>query len=197
MIPIYVGFIKALKIGRPKLYEGKVKFDDLSNFKLSYEIEGVKLYTSIVNSPRFKRNLRIVYLVKKIGKKVHTALLFSTDLQLVIKDIYRFYKARFQIEFLFRDAKQFTGLNHCQARGQKALYFHFNASMTALNLIKLQDRLQGTFNQLHVISIASWNLRNANVHLLERFSSWLGFDFTYIKYKKGFKALCNYGVVSI
>ena len=55
MIPIYVGFIKALKIGRPKLYEGKVKFDDLSIFKLSYE--GVKLYTSIVNSPRFKRNL--------------------------------------------------------------------------------------------------------------------------------------------
>ena len=140
---------------------------------------------------------RIVYLVKKIGKKVHTALLFSTDLQLVIKDIYRFYKARFQIEFLFRDSKQFTGLNHCQARGQKALYFHFNASMTALNLIKLQDRLQRTFNQRHVISIASWNLRNANVHLLERFSSWFGFDFTYIKYKKGFKALCNYGVVSI
>ena len=55
----------------------------------------------------------------------------------------------------FRDAKQFTGLNHCQARGQKALYFHFNASMTALNLIKLQDRLQRTFNQRHVISIAS------------------------------------------
>ena len=29
----------------------------------------------------FKRDLRIVYLVKKIGKKVHTELLFSTDLQ--------------------------------------------------------------------------------------------------------------------
>ncbi len=41
--------------------------------------------------------------------------------------------------------------------------------MTALNLIKLQDRLQGAFNKRHVISIASWNLRNANVHLLERF----------------------------
>jgi len=44
----------------------------------------------------------------------------------------------------FRDAKQFTGLNHCQARSQKALNFHFNASMTALNLMKLEDRLQGS-----------------------------------------------------
>ena len=138
-----------------------------------------------------------MYLVKQVGKKLCTALLFSTDLQLAAKDIYRFYKARFQIEFLFRDAKQFTGLNHCQARSQKALNFHFNAAMTALNLIKLQDRLQGDYNQRHVISIASWNLRNTNIHLLERFSSWLGFDFTSIKCKIGFDSLCNYGTVNM
>lgn len=183
--------------GRHKLYDGKVKFDDLSRFDLIDEIEGTKLYTAIVNSPCFKRNLRIVYLVKQVGKKVRTALLFSTDLELAAKEIYRFYKARFQIEFLFRDAKQFTGLNDCQARGRQALNFHFNAAMTALNLIKLQDRLQGSFNQRHVISIASWNIRNANVHLLERFSSWLGFDFSSIKCKKGFDVLCNYGLVNM
>jgi len=88
------------------------------------EIDSVKLYTAIVNSARFKRDLRIVYLVKTVAKKVQTAfedkvffvkklyprMLFSTDLELAAKDIYRFYKARFQIEFLFRDAKQFTGL---------------------------------------------------------------------------------------
>ncbi|MBE9563579.1 MAG: transposase [Proteobacteria bacterium] len=91
-------------------------------------------YVQIFIVPLFKRLLRIVYLVKKIGKKVHTALLFSTDLELAIKDIYQFYKARFQIEFLFRDAKQFIGLNHCQARNQQALNFHFNATMTALQL---------------------------------------------------------------
>ncbi len=50
-------------------------------------------------------------------------MLFSTDLKLAAKNIYQFYKARFQIEFLFRDAKQFIGLNHCQARSQQALNF--------------------------------------------------------------------------
>jgi IS4 transposase len=191
---LYQGTQKPL--GRHKMYDGKVKFDDLNDFDLIDEIKGIKLYTTVVNSPCFKRNLRIVYLVKKIGKKVHTALLFSTDLQLLAKEIYQFYKARFQIEFLFRDAKQFTGLNDCQALSRQALNFHFNAAMTALNLMKLEDRLQGSYEQRHVISIASWNIRNANAHLLERFSSWLGFDFKSIKYRMGFDDLCNYGAPS-
>jgi len=63
-----------------------------------------------------------------------------SDIELPALEIYRLYKARFQIEFLFRDAKQFTGLLDCQARSQSALHFHFNASMTALNLLKLEDR---------------------------------------------------------
>ncbi|PZO51580.1 MAG: hypothetical protein DCF14_08755 [Phormidesmis priestleyi] len=55
--------------------------------------------------------------------------------------IMQFYKLRFQIEFLFRDAKQFTGLCACQARSVKKLDFHFNASFTALNLAKLEAPL--------------------------------------------------------
>ena len=58
------------------------------------------------------------------------ALRFSTDTELDAESIYRYYKARFQIEFLFRDARQFTGLNDCQARRQDSLGFHFNASLT-------------------------------------------------------------------
>ena len=47
-------------------------------------------------------------------------LLFSTDIEQDPKEIYQFYKLRFQVEFIFRDAKQFTGLADCQARdGQK------------------------------------------------------------------------------
>jgi hypothetical protein len=44
----------------------------------------------------------------------------------------RYYQARFQIEFLFRDAKQFTGLMACQARSEEALLKSFNASFAAL-----------------------------------------------------------------
>ena len=110
-----------------------------------------------------------MYLVKQFGKKIHNALLFSTDLKLATKNIYQFYKARFQIEFLFRDAKQFVGLNNCQSRSGQALHFHFNAVMTALNLIKLQDRLHNHSNQRHSISVSSWKIRYANIHLLELF----------------------------
>jgi len=33
----------------------------------------------------------------------------------------KYYKARFQIEFLFRDAKQYTGLTHCQSWRKEAI----------------------------------------------------------------------------
>ena len=47
-----------------------------------------------------------------------------------------FYKSRFQIEFLFRDAKQFVGLTHCQARNENKLHFHFNASLSTVSIAK-------------------------------------------------------------
>ena len=181
--------------GRKRRYDGKVKFGDLSRFEAVGELDGLQIYTAVVNSAHFKRDLRIAYLVKRVGNKVHTALLFSTDLSLDAKTLVRYYKARFQIEFLFRDAKQFLGLNHCQARCTKALHFHFNASMTALNLLKLEDRQHQTKDD-KVISIASWKIRKANIHLLERFSSYLGLDFTTIKSRPDFEQLCNYGVIA-
>ncbi|NJO14461.1 MAG: transposase [Thioploca sp.] len=95
---------------------------------------------------------------------------FSTDLSLDAKSLVRYYQARFQIELLFRDAKQFLGLNHCQARCSPVRHFHFNASMTALNRFKLEDR-QHQSGGSKVISISSWKIRKANAHLLERFSS--------------------------
>ncbi len=51
--------------------------------------------------------------------------------------ILEYYRTRFQIEFIYRDAKQFTGLNDCQARSEIKLHFHFNASLTAINLAKI------------------------------------------------------------
>jgi hypothetical protein len=181
--------------GRRRRYDGKVKFDDLSRFEAIGEVDRLQIYTAVVNSAHFNRDLRIVYLVKQVGHKVQSALLFSTDLSLDAKALMRYYKARFQIEFLFRDAKQFLGLNHCQARCSQALHFHFNASMTALNLLKLEDR-QHQSGGSKVISIASWKIRKANAHLLERFSSYLGLDFSHIKSRPDFEQLCNYGAIA-
>jgi hypothetical protein len=184
--------------GRRKLYDGKVYFDKKLSDRFEYagEVEGVQLYTAVVNNVHFKRNVRIVYLVKTVRGKTQTALLFSTDTQLSAHEIYRFYKARFQIEFLFRDAKQFTGLTDCQARCKSALNFHFNASMTALNLLKLEHRQQADSADRSVISIASLKIRKFNEHLLERFCSILGLDLSSIKSMPEFTSLCNYGAIA-
>jgi hypothetical protein len=56
----------------------------------------------MVNCVNLKRTIRVVYLLKNTGY----AVLFSTDTELDALTLYRYYKARFQIEFLFRDAKR-------------------------------------------------------------------------------------------
>ena len=89
---------------------------------------------------QFQCNLRVVLVVDTQHHR--RAVLFSTDVDLDALTIYRYYKARFQIEFLFRDAKQFTGLTDCQARSQAKLNFHFNASLSAVTLAKLEARQQ-------------------------------------------------------
>ncbi len=46
------------------------------------------------------------------------------------------YRTRFQEEFLFRDAKGFMGLEHCQARSVNKLNFTFNMSLSSVNMVK-------------------------------------------------------------
>ena len=45
--------------------------------------------------------------------------------------------------------------------------------------------------------VASWKIRTANVHLLERFSSYLGLDFSRIKSRPDFEQLYNYGTIAM
>ena len=181
--------------GRNKEYDGKVRFNDISRFELAATQGNQRIYTAVVNSLSLKRNIRIAYIVKQKGKKISTALLFSTDIHLPAVEIYRFYKARFQIEFLFRDAKQFTGLLDCRTRCEQSLHFHFNASMTALNLIRIQDRQLTEKSEGRVISVLSWKIRKFNEHMLERFSSKLGLNLTLIKSNREYENLINYGTI--
>ena len=49
-----------------------------------------------------------------------TGTIGSTDPDLNGRKLVELYAARFQIEFLFRDSTQFTGLLDCQARAASA-----------------------------------------------------------------------------
>jgi hypothetical protein len=98
--------------GARRKYDGKVDLSNLSRLAFVGEVEpGVKLFTAVVWHVSLKRLIRIAYVLDHSHPgKLGQVLLFSTDVSLLAWDIVRYYKARYQIEFIFRDAKQFTGL---------------------------------------------------------------------------------------
>jgi len=89
-------------------------------------------------------------------------LLFSTDTNLDAEKIIDYYSARFQIEFLFRDAKQHFGLEECLSRNKKTLDFNFNAVMASLNQIKSDLYYEGKLSLDIQNSIADYKSRETN-----------------------------------
>ena len=67
--------------------------------------------------------------------------------------------------------------------------------MTALNLIKIQDRQLNQNPKAPVISIQSWKIRKFNEHIAQRISSMLGLDLTLIKSSPKYQEFLNYGTI--
>lgn len=186
------------KRGRPRLYGNKINLDsiDLSKFSCHAIDERIRLYSGIVYSVSLKRKIHLVYVAHTDTKdKQSYALLFSTDVTLVARTIYCYYTARFQIEFVFRDAKQFTGLTHCQARCKESLDFHFNMSLSLLNLARIEHRMKyPTDNE--GFSMASLKRSYTNELLLNLFLSKLELDPNNEKIQSVCQELRNYGSIA-
>jgi hypothetical protein len=193
---VYTGVQKPL--GRHRKYDGKVDLTDVSRMSLVRELEpNLFLYDVVVWSLSLKRKVRLAFLRDcRDPKRVGRVLLFSTDIHLGASDILDFYTARFQIEFIFRDAKQFTGLSDCQARDFTKLDFHFNASLMTLNLAKFEAIQLHQSPKPFVFSMASFKWLALNRYLLERFISLLDLDSTLIKSHPNFPVLCSYGAIA-
>ena len=130
--------------GRPKKYDGKVNVKKIDKRRVKLKESNVyyRVYEIEVYSVGLKRNIQLCYVefLKENGDTKVIKLFFSTNIERPAEEILSYYRARFQMEFLFRDAKQFTGLQHCQARSESKLNFHFNASLyfswSSLNTIE-------------------------------------------------------------
>lgn len=122
--------------------------------------------------------------------------MFATDSELTAHEIYDYYTARCSIEFLFRDAKQFTGLTECQARDAKALHFHFNVALATVNLAKIEELKQQSAPQPQVFSLASWKQRAFNEHLLDVIIRELALEPTRIKNHPQYEYLRTYGAIA-
>jgi hypothetical protein len=180
--------------GRQKTYDGKVTWSDLSRFeRLDTEDEHIVLYHQVLHHVQLKRDLQVAVVVHT--QRNRYAVLFSTDVDLEPQRLYRYYKARFQIEFLFRDAKQFTGLSDCQARSKAQLDFHFNASLSTVTFAKLDAR-HHTGNGDQAFSMASLKRRAFNQHLIDRICEHLADGQNLEKSSPDYETLCNYGIIA-
>lgn len=184
--------------GRPRIYDGKVSFEkDLHQFTRVGTLEtGEEVWTATVYSKCLKCQIKLVMLRIQRKKKMGIALLYSTDIELDAMPLVSYYKARFQIEFIFRDAKQYTGLMDCQSRRKEAIQTHINASFSALNLLKLEDRRDKGTDSETVISIASWKRRKFNQHLMCRVFDNLGLAMSDEKIMDTYQRFSNYGAIA-
>jgi len=193
---LYTGEQK--KLGAPRKYDGKVDCHDLSRLNFVKEIKpGVSLYTLIVWSCCLNCQISLACISEvQANGKITNALLFSTDVHLPAEQIVEYYQARFQIEFIFRDAKQFTGLSDCQARHLPRLDFHFNASIIALNLAKHELSSCHLSAKSFVFSMASYKRREFNKHLLCTFIDKLDLDPDVILNHPNLPSVLSYGTLA-
>lgn len=186
--------------GRPKKYDGKITVNkiDKRRFDLVHQDGDVKIYQIICWSVRLKRKINLAYVeFLEEGKPTgRYAMYFSTDLELDGLSIYCFYKARFQIEFLFRDAKQHTGLTNCQSRNEKKLHYHFNMSLSSVNIAKAAHYLSVKKEDRTSFSLADIKTCYFNELMLNFFLSNLDIEPELIKNKPAFKKLLNFGKIA-
>lgn len=131
--------------GRPKKYGKKLDIANLDTEFLVDKIDDKKkkyiqyVYKMELLSKKFKGKLNILVIVRenrKTKKKGHV-ILFSNDLELSFEKIISYYSLRFQIEFNFRDAKQFFGLSDFKNIKQTQLKNAINLSLFMSLLSKI------------------------------------------------------------
>lgn len=183
--------------GRRRHYDGKVNLSDPRRFQFVQQLDkGERLYSAVVWSVSLKRKVRLAYVLNEENGRSRYVVLFSTDLEIDPLFLYRCYAARFQIEFVFRDARQYTGLADCQARSAEAIDTHVNASLMALNIAKVALQQSQTEADRLSFSMASLKRRALNEHLLDLFIDHFELEPTLIKSHASYQKLLNYGAIA-
>ena len=186
------------KKGAPKKFAGLVDIYNFNpnQFSLDLSSEEITIYSSVVYSKALKMDIKLaIAIFYHEGRETARKLFFSTDLKQAGDKIVQYYRARFQIEFLYRDAKQFTGLNNCQARSKNKLDFHFNAALTAVNLAK-QDWFSTKGKVDEPFSMSDYKTMYNNTLILERFMCVFAINPNTPKNQKIVKELLDYGKIA-
>jgi hypothetical protein len=157
--------------GRKKIYGDKVDVKNPSekDFKIIDQTENRTVYEGVAHVRSLKRWCKLVIVHTLKDGVVESAIIyFSTDVTMTGLRICQIYGIRFQIEFLYRDSKQFLGLTHCQSRQKEALDYHFNISLTTLNIAKVSYWLDVPKAERTTFSMADIKTKHINEFILDR-----------------------------
>ncbi len=188
---------KTGKKGRPAKYGGKVDARNLDpeHFNLVENNKGTIAYSGIVYSKALALTILLVVEQFLIKGKTTYRLLFSTDTKQAPIDVIDIYHTRFQIEFGFRDAKQFAGLENSQARSGNKLNFHFNTALTTVNIAKIMQ-LCNPQTRENSFSMSTYKILFHNTLLLSRFFRLSAINPNSIKNRQHVNELLFFGTMA-
>jgi hypothetical protein len=122
------------------------------------EIE-TNIYQLALWHKTFAEMLNIVVIVKRNLQTHKTAhvVLFSSDLTLGSAPLIDYYRLRFQLEFNFRDAKQYWGLEDFMSVKEKPVYNSANLAMFMVNVSQaLMRPLRAQWPAFSVNDLKAW-----------------------------------------
>ena len=127
--------------GRPRIYGERFNPQEMdTQYRVSTETQGnitTEVYqVSKLRHKKFPDPLNVVCILKThlLTEKKSHVLLFSSDLALDAEKIIDYYRLRFQIEFNFRDAKQYWGLEDFMNVNKTPVNNAANLSMFMVNV---------------------------------------------------------------
>ncbi|AZQ61174.1 transposase [Flammeovirga pectinis] len=188
---------KTGKRGRPKKFNGKVDWKniDLDIFQLEDDTDLYYLYSAKLYSVALKREVMIA-LVQFKNQKLKQKIFFSTDLNQEAFQIFNYYRLRFHIEFLFRDAKQHTSLTGCQGISKNKIHFHTNMALTSVSIAKAFHWINQEKKERGPFSMANIKTLYFNELILKKIFSVFRIDVDVEKNKQQFEMIRKLGQIA-
>jgi Transposase DDE domain len=179
--------------GRPRVKGDKINWSDVDETALPLVAQNEDMH---VRSGRvWVKCLRRVVVLAAVeylrpdGALQCRKLYFCTDINKNWEWIGERYSLRFHIEFLFRDAKQFTGLTHCQSTNPTKIENHVNLALGAVSVAKAAHWIPQQQEHRGPFSMEEIKTYYHNLELIERFSVALNLNPTEIKNNPKIKKL--------
>ena len=184
--------------GRRKLYDGFVDLQN-PNLKVFSKVDALSsnrtmAYHGVVQLKAATMAIGVVIVHQLDGhdKLKSIKIYMSTDTKQSATEIIKSYRYRYQQEFVFRDGKQFSGLEDGQARDWLKIDFHVNCALTVVNLAKAAHHLNVPADRRKAFSMSDITTAYANERLALRIFSRCGIDPNLPKMKAVLAEVRNY-----